>query len=525
MAEAISRAQLLGGVIATGSLAACGAGTSAVVPLPASCAPAFVGGSDRFSINEIFANSVFDRLDKQSLLEVFDPSPAIDAHHQAYLAQSGQRPQNAKVIAQIPPEGIVINAPGTYTFAGTLAWNPNDVTSSAITIACSDVTVDMAGFALQASVSDTSQAIAGILIAGPVANVTIANGTVASVTEYGILARNVCGLAISRVNVTGISMQNLAVRLLTPAGIQVSWCENVTLSNCSVTGLNVTTDSCAGIQLIGTSQATVSGCLASSLVNNDGAVQGFSYLGCTNVATSGCTAQTLQSHFNGNVLTSGHTVLGFCPIFCFNLSYADCTAAGLTGCCDDCHGMSVFLDAQVTVARFHANQVVDGVSPSNSGAKATGLEVYGASVTVTDSTATNIRAINPQDKQAAGFSAWGVALQFERCSASNVTVQNDAGGCLGIGFGWAPDPRTYFRTIGAYFVAYTDCSADGCDAGFDTWFHVDSTWTRPVTTNCATAILVQPGATRTVTGDPCSECSPPITATLTNFASGNTYPP
>src|SRR6185437_2308494 len=108
-------------------------------------------------------------------------------------------------------------------------------------------------------------------------------------------------------------------------------------------------DSCAGFQMIGASQATVSGCSASGLVNNDGAVQGFSYVGCSNVATSGCTAQSLQSHFNGNVLTSGHTVLGFCPIFCLNLAYTDCSAVGLTGCCDDCHGMSVFLDAQVTV--------------------------------------------------------------------------------------------------------------------------------------------------------------------------------
>jgi hypothetical protein len=259
-------------------------------------------------------------------------------------------------------------------------------------------------------------------------------------------------------------------------------------------------------------------------VNNDGAVQGFSYIKCINVTTSGCVAQSLQSHFNGNVLTSGHTVLGFCPILSWNLSYANCSASGLTGCCDDCHGMSVFLDGQVTVSGFQANNIVDGVSPSNSGAKATGLEVYGVGVTVTDCTVSNIKAINPQDKQATGFSAWGLAIQFERCEAGNVTVQDDFGtGSQGIGFGWAPDPRTYFN-FGAYAVTYTDCTANQCQVGFDTWYHVNSTWVRPVETNCAIDFLVQPGATRTLSGDPCSECSPPITVTLTNIASGNTYP-
>jgi hypothetical protein len=368
------------------------------------------------------------------------------------------------------------------------------------------------------------------LVLGPVtnptlANITIKNGTVAKVTEYGILATSVCNLNISGITVTGVCLQNLAIRLLTPAGIQVSGSINVAISNCSVTQLNVTTDSCAGIFLLSTTQATVTNCQTSGLVNNDGAVQGFSYIKCTNVTTTSCVATSLQSHFNGNVLASGHTVLGFCPILCWDLNYVTCSASVLTGCCDDCHGMSVFLDGQVTVSGFQASHVVDGVSPSNSGAKATGLEVYGVGVTVMDSTVSYIKAINPQDKQSTGFSAWGLGIQFERCTASYVTVQDTVGGgSLGTGFGWAPDPRTYFRYIGAVLAAYTDCSADHCDVGFDTWYHVDSTWVRPVYTNCTTGILVQPGGMRTLSGDPCSECNPPISVTLTNIESGNTYP-
>jgi hypothetical protein len=524
---------LLGGMMATGALAACSGGVNTTAVAPASATTAatcVVTSTNPVGVNDIFSDPVFQSLDKAALVAIFDPTPQIEALYQGYFGQTGQQLQIGNVIRQIPSAGIVIRSPGTYTFGSDILWSPNNVQCSAITIACSNVTLDLSGFTLTASVSDKSQQITGILVLGPAANpnltnITITNGTVANVPEYGILATAVCGLNISGITVTGVCMQNLAVRFLTPAGIQVSGSIDVAISNCNVTQMNVTTDSSAGIFLVSTIQATVTGCRTSGLVNNDGAVQGFSYIKCISVTTTNCVAQSLQSHFNGNVLTTGHTVLGFCPIFCWNLSYADCSASGLTGCCDDCHGMSVFLDGQVTVSGFQASNIVDGVSPSNSGAKATGLEVYGVGVTVTDSTASNIKAINPQDKQATGFSAWGLALQFERCQASNVTVQDDLGaGAQGIGFGWAPDPRNLFCYIGAVDVTYTDCIANGCQVGFDTWYHVDSTWVRPVETNCVTNFLVQPGGTRTLSGDPCSECSPPITTTLTNIASGNTYP-
>ena len=526
--DSLSRSQMIGGMLATGALAACGGGT---VPAPATPSTScFAATTNPNVLEQIFSNPIFQAVDKAALAAVFDPTPAIEALYQGYFAQTGQQLQIGNVIRQIPSAGIVIRSPGTYTFGGDILWSPNDVQRSAITIQCSDVTLDLAGFTLTASVSDKKQQIAGILVLGPVTNpnltnITITNGTVANVTEYGIFATAVCGLDISRITVTGVCLQNLDIRYLTPAGIQVSGSVNVAISNCTVTQLAVTTDSSAGIFLLSTIQAMVTDCSISGLVNNDGAVIGFSCIKCMNVTTTGCTAESLQSHFNGNVLASGHTVLGFCPIMCLDLSYVDCSAAGLIGCCDDCHGMSVFLDGQVTVSRFRASNIVDGVSPSNSGAKATGLEVYGVGVTVTDSAVNYITAINPQDKQATGFSAWGLDIQFERCVASNVTAQDDVGGgSRGMGFGWAPDPREPFRSIGAYDTTYTDCEAVNCEVGFDTWFHVNSTWTRPTFTNCTTEILVEPGGTRTLSGDPCSECNPPITVTLKNIESGNTYP-
>lgn len=527
--DSLSRAQLIGGMIATGALAACGGGTNVVTasPTPPNCVPAL---ANPVGVEQIFSDPVFKDLDKAGLARTFDRSFQIEALHKGYFNQTGQQVQTGNVIRNIPSAGIVIQSPGTYTFGGDILWTPNDAPRSAITIQCSDVTLDLAGFTLTADVSDKSLQITGILIGAPaesstIANITIANGTVANVSEHGILARSVCGLNISRISVTGVCMQNLVTRLLTPSGIKVSTSVDVAISECSVTQLDVTTDSSAGIFLLSTTQARVSACRTSSLVNNDGAVIGFSCIQCTNVTTIDCAAESLQSHFNGNIKASGHTVLGFCPILCWNLSYVDCSASGLTGCCDDCHGMSVFLDGQVTVSGFRADHVVDGVTPKNTGAKATGLEVYGVGVTVLDSTVSSIKAINPQDKQATGFSAWGLAIHFERCKASNVSVQDDFGaGSHGTGFGWAPDPRPYFCYIGAVGVTYADCVADQCQVGFDTWYHVDSTWTRPIHTNCEIDILVEPGAKRTLTGDKCSECDPPISVTLTNFESGNTYP-
>lgn len=530
--DSLSRAQLIGGMIATGALAACGGG--AYTTAAPSRGSATLGNNARgistnlVDVNKIFSDPFFKNLDKEALVRTFDPSPHIEALNRGYATQAGQQLQTGKVIRQIPGAGIVIRKPGTYRFGNDILWRPNDVQSSAITIQCSDVTLDLAGFSLRASVSDKSQQIAGILVQGPsnkptIANITIINGTVAHVSEYGILATSVVGLNISGITVTGLCMQNLAIRNLTPAGIAVNSSIGVAISACSVTRSEVTTDSSAGIFLQNTIQGTVTGCRTIGLVNHDGAVQGFGYIKCSDVTTAQCVAESLQSHFNGNVLTTGHTVLGFCPILCWNLTYVDCSASRLTGCCDDCHGMSVFLDGQITVSGFRAHDIVDGVSPSHSGAKATGLEVYGTDVTVVDCTVSYITAINPQDKQATGFSAWGLNIQFEGCKASHVMVRGTAvPGSHAEGFGWAPDPRTEFCYTGALDVAYTDCVADHCQVGFDTWYHVDSKWIRPRFRNCDIGILIEPGANRTLSCNACSECQPPIAVTLTNFESGNT---
>ena len=306
----------------------------------------------------------------------------------------------------------------------------------------------------------------------------------------------------------------------------------VTVTGCTVKNLNVTADASAGIQLLRAFGGTVSACQVSGLVNNDGSIQGYSCMYSSDITTSNCTSSDFQSHFNGNTKTMGHTVLGFIPMLSIGLKFEGCTATNMTGCCDDCHGMSVFVVALVEVSGYTADTVTDGVTPTNTGAKATGLEVYGAKVLIKNCTVKHIKAIKPQDKQSAGFSAWGEGIEFTGCSASHVTVaaapgedeKKTADLGHGVGYGWAPDPRPGFRDIGAYKVEYNDCSADHCEVGFDTWFHVDSKWIGPSYTNCGTDILVQPGGKRTLSCNPCSECDPPISVTITNIASGNTYP-
>lgn len=485
-------------------------------------------------LDKIFSHEGFDQLDRDVLVARYDHSGAIFEAKSGIRSQSGQHPQVGNVITSpIPPEGIIISSPGTYAFTGNVTWQAASMACSAITIAASDVVLDMAGFTLKASVQDNSQLIAGIMIAGssnaPASNVTIRNGTLANLCFYGICAEFVENLAIENVTVSGLVFNNLNQRILCPAGIHVDHGTAVQITDCMVQYLYVTADSSAGIQMIHTVGGAVRGCGTREFTNYDGSVQGFSYLLSSGITTSYCTAESFQSHFKTNIQTPGHTVLGFIPVFCVDLVFEDCTATNMIGCCDDCHGMSIFLDALVSVSRFTAISVIDGVAQSHSGAKATGLEVYGALVSVEDCVVDSIAAINPQNRQATGFSAWGAGITFSRCAATNVMVTDENGDTnpdlgYGTGFGWAPDPRHPFRDVPAFRVEYDDCRARDCQVGFDTWNHVESTWTNVSHSNCDIDFLVEPGGTRTLSANPCSECNPPITAVLTNMARDNRYP-
>jgi hypothetical protein len=481
------------------------------------------------NIEAYIPRDLLDELGRSALVKRRDISGAIHNMRSSILSKKGQRPHVDKVISSIPPQGIIIENPGTYTFAGDLTWTPESGPCAAITIVADKVVLDMRHFTLTAMVRDNHGFIAGICVLDSSA-VTIRNGALADMSLYGIYASHVSALKIKNVTVSGINLNNLEVRNLCPSGMLIDQARNVRITDCTVQNLQVTSDSSAGIQLVNTAKGVVSGCRVYNMVNFDGSVQGYSYIRSTDIATSNCRAENFQSHFNGNVNTTGHTVLGFIPIFCSHLTYDDCSATNMIGCCDDCHGMSVFLDADVAVTDFTADTVIDGVAQSNSGAKATGLEVYGVDVSVRRCSVVNIKAINPQDRQSTGFSSWGVRISFADCNAVNVVVCDENGNTnpslgYGTGFGWAPDPRHPFRDIGAYGVVYNRCRAYNCQVGFDTWFHVNSRWSDVGCARCDINGLVEPDGQRTLSCNPCSECNAPIDIVIKNIASGNTYPP
>lgn len=484
--------------------------------------------SSKEIVEKIFEFDVFKNMNVDSILKKYDRSSGIYAINSAINSTVEQKIQDTELIGDIPPEGIVINNPGTYTLAGDITWNAANKGCSAITITSGNVVLDMNNHTLTAVVQDSSQLIVGIAAVNA-QNITIQNGKLKDMCFYGIYADSVVDLNIKNIAVDGLRFANVETPYITPAGIHIEKSQRIGITGCSVSNLDVTASASAGIQILETINGTVSGCSLNNLVNRDGSVQGFCCILCGEITTTNCTSTDFQSFYLGKTTTFGHTVLGFMPMLCMGLTYDHCTAKNMTGCCDDCHGMSVFIDAYVSVTNFTASYVMDGVADTNTGAKATGLEVFGAKVTVKDSWVENIIAIRPQDKQSTGFSAWGMLVQFYDCMAKTVLVvdekriPNTEYG-YGTGFGWAPDPREQFCHIAANDTLYNGCTANGCQVGFDTWYHVDSVWENITAMECEIPILVQPDGKRILSCNKCSECDPPMSVTLTNIAKGNVYP-
>ena len=484
-------------------------------------------------VDKILSSEIFSSIDKNALIEKYDITKDIYNFNSKITTCKNAQTQSSLTIDNIPPAGITINTPGTYTFSNNIVWQPNDC-CIAITIQCNNVTINLNNYCLTVENTDASKNIIGISIESPdsttmLDTIEIINGTLYNVGLYGIGAQNTTSLSIENIAIQNIRYKNLETSNVTPSGIHISKAEGVTITNCVVSDLNVTSSSCSGIQLLETKGATLSGCKLSNFVNNDGSAQGYSFVKCESITCTSCSASNFESSYQGITQTLGHTVIGFCPWLCYNLNILDCEATNMTGCCDDCHGMSIFLDMDVTVQNFHAENILDGYK-TNTGAKATGLEVYGIGVNITDCTVKNIKAIVPQDLQSTGFSAWGTLINFTNCTATDVQVLDatqkpDTAYGYGTGFGWAPDPRWEFRYIGALWVKYDGCQSNDCQVGFDTWYHIDSTWENNISAkNCGVPILVQPDGKRTLSGNKCSECNPPISTTLTNIARNNTYP-
>lgn len=439
-------------------------------------------------------------------------------------------PHDSYEIKNIPANGIILNNEGIYNIANDIKWKPIS-DAIGITINNNNITINFNKHNLYCKNTNNFNCI-GISITSTelntFSNINITNGKIIGCSFYGIKIKYVNGIYLNNITIDILEYSNLNVRLLTPSGIYISQSTNINILKSNISNVKVKTDSSAGIQLVECINGLIKQCKITNIKNLDGAVQGFSYIGCENIITICCISNKFRSYFNGNILTSGHTVLGFCPIFCLGLIYEKCQSLNLIGSCDDVHGISIFLNANIQLNKFTVKNIIDGKSQCKTGAKSTGIEVYGINVKVFNSHVSNIFAIRPQDKQCAGYASAGYQIEYNNCFVENVKVLNkysipDINYGNGIGFGWAPDPRPEFKIIGADNIKYIKCTVLKCQVGFDTWMHTNSLFYKGKILCCDEYISYEPNGTRILSCNQCSECNPPIITTITNNISNNKF--
>lgn len=435
------------------------------------------------------------------------------------------------VITSILPGGMTISTPGSYVFGNDITWSPA-ADGQAILITASDVILDLQNYTLQSTASTFKTT--GIF-AVEAANLRILNGTIANMRIGGITCDLCLNTCINNITVDGLTFNDI-VNYTVPTGILFTASAKAVVNKCKIKNINVTTGSTAGIQFTATIGSLASNCLIQNMINHDGACTGIGHLLCDGGNIQSCIIDNLKSEFVSNLNTAGHTTIGIIPVFSTNLRIENCKILNITGSCDDAHGLSVFECSNALVKNCRVNNVLDGVGPTQSGAKATGIEIYGNSIQVIKCFAKNIKAINPQDKQATGFAcAQCKDVQFIKCHAENVSVVDENGNessalGYGTGFGWAPDPRPDFIKP-AVNVLYKHCTAKKCQVGFDSWYHINSRWKHIYSICNGISVLDLDNSQRTISCDACSECGcsfagcfpTPHTITITNVARENKF--
>lgn len=436
------------------------------------------------------------------------------------------------VIDEIPPSGIFIDKPGTYYFKKNLTWHPQ-ADGSAITIQANDVVLDLHGFTLKSSTTHFKTiGISAILSE----NLKIVGGEIKNMGLAGIQCTLCANVSIKGIEVDGLNVEDI-VNFVVPGGILIGESFNVTVDNCTVKNIDVKTASCSGIQFTATLTSKVTNCKIKNLHNRDGACSGIGHILSDDILIQSCDLEKIKTSFIDNLFTQGHTAIGIIPTLSANIIINDCSVSNVTGCCDDAHGMSVFLCENAIVKKSKVSNVLDGVGDAKKGAKATGIEIYADNVLVKDCFVRNIYAINPEDKQSTGFSCGASnGVKFIRCKAKNIQVINEKGKQdpslgFGTGFGWAPDPRPSLLKP-AVNVLYKKCVAKYCQVGFDSWFHINSVWDKITSIKNDIAILnLDDDAQRTLSCGPCSECGctfpscfpTPFVVTVNNVAQNNTF--
>ncbi len=417
-------------------------------------------------------------------------------------------------ITEIPASGYIIDQPGKYVLEKScISWNPTPEAIAAIVILCSDVEIDFKGNGISqgANPRPTVHGVAILNLEKTCSNVSIKNGTLFAMGLSGIWAVNTENLSITGMKVEGLIYSGYEQL---PAAFSLFMCNSYHVKQCTATFISVTAKMAGGFMVIASKKGTLTQCTVENFTNNDGVACGFPYVESEGITTEHCTARSLTTYSANNVKSDfGHTCIGYMVTDCKNLTYNHCSAHHMHGCCDDCHGMSMWPGQNVQITNFRAHDVHDGLGPQKTGAKATGIEVAGTNVTVKDCEVNNITAIVPQFRQAAGFSACGTNITFINCMARGVKVLDaegnpstvpDHGTAYGTGYGWAPDPR--IKKPAATDINYFNCLADDCQLGFDTWDHQQSRWEQVRTLNTPITHLIQPtGSERVLSQNFCSE--------------------
>jgi len=476
--------------------------------------------------------------------------------------------QQGPEIDSIPATGLEINQPGRYYLTADIHWQParDHQLHAAIRVTCADVQIDLAGYRLH--IEPNRGVSVAILVETPdletaTHDIEIINGDLSGHCYAGVMVDNGIRVTVRDCTFHQLHFDQTALPaalldqmlprfdlgkqpLISPAPIIALQSLDLAIHDCEFSALSYVANTCAGIFLMECAGAVIHNCRVDGLSNRGGVSAGYFYMLCADIHTTNCLAHDLHTHFDAAIQQQlgslGHTCIGYMPTASAGLTFSNCASRRIHGCCDDCHGMSVFIVADVTVSHFSAHDIRDGFTRQdlpaefrNTGAKATGLEIYGTRVTALDCSVSEIYAKNPQDLQSAGFSIAGSEVNLINCLAQDVKVVNDQGQPAygemigyGVGFGWAPDPRSEFVKINAQNVRYLNCRAHDCQAGFDSWNHCDCDWLFWQAEACAIDILQQgPDSIRTLTYNGCSECrsgncEPTV---VENRASNNSFMP
>lgn len=437
---------------------------------------------------------------------------------------------NDFIITKIPPEGILLKTQGIYKFDRNIEWHPSS-DSIGITIISENIILDLNCFSFTCINPNNFETIG--IKAFNSTNLEIKNGNIIGMGLSGVNAE-ICKNVLFRCLIIENITTNNIIKYTTPTGFKVSLSQNIKISRCVVRNINVRVGNFTGFDIVESINSKICNCVIYKVKNLDGALVGYSQFLCFNSIMKKCHALNLQTFFNGNKNTQGHTCIGFSPFFSEKLDITNCCAKNIIGNCDDAHGFSMFVcEGPILIKECIVDNVLDGFG-QNTGAKATGIEIYSSDVLVTDCVASNIKAINPQDKQCTGFSVSGNLIggeaknvKFYNCKAINVNVYDKNGNynsCIGygIGFGSPPDPRIEFQ-VPCSDITYENCYAKNCQVGFDSWWQKNSNWKNLYICKCGISILNINNSQRTVSCNICSECNPPQVVTLNNKAENNHF--